>query len=395
VRLVDSGSLFLIAIFLVLAVTGVFLYTQMKTDEITEVVAEEKPIEILFTAHDHGQPILTFVLFFHPVTMRAAVLDVPADVGVKIPSRTQIDAIGAAFSPEKPDEFRTIIGSLLGREIPFHIVLSREHLSDFIDLLGGVEMFIITDYREMDRVDPLLLPSGNVLLDGRKALDYLMAPPTENGDRELVNRRQGFAQALLRALRKNATFLQDPEVRRIREGLLGSNLDQTAIDSLFRVLGSLDIDTVIRRRIQGTTRVVSVDGEEKELLFPHFEGQWLRQTVNQVQQVISRPGGDEPSQVDVLVEILNGTTTTGLARRTSQLLEDFGFEVVRFANAEDNQTEHTVVIARRGNVELARRVAQPIRCERIVTDPLPEGDVDVTVVLGKDFDGTVVRSESD
>ena len=99
-------------------------------------------------------------------------------------------------------------------------------------------------------------------------------------------------------------------------------------------------------------------------------------------------------QVLVSMEVLNGTTSAGLARRTSQLYEDFGFDVRRFGNADSNQIDHTLVIDRRGTGELAERVAQVIEAERVITEVAPDSDVDVTLILGRDFDGTVVRTEN-
>jgi len=92
----------------------------------------------------------------------------------------------------------------------------------------------------------------------------------------------------------------------------------------------------------------------------------------------------------VSLEILNGTKTTGLARRTREIFQSFGFDVVSFSNAEDQDLEKTVVLDRRGNPENAGKVAQVIRCNRVLTE-IPENaaqvPVDVTVILGKDFDG--------
>ncbi|MFW6339163.1 MAG: LytR C-terminal domain-containing protein, partial [Alkalispirochaetaceae bacterium] len=96
------------------------------------------------------------------------------------------------------------------------------------------------------------------------------------------------------------------------------------------------------------------------------------------------------------LEILNGTTTSGLARRTKQLFEGYGYDVVSFANAESDQIRNTVIIDRRGRPERSKRVADIIRAERIVTDVASaESEADVTIVLGRDFDGTFVRTSSE
>ena len=89
------------------------------------------------------------------------------------------------------------------------------------------------------------------------------------------------------------------------------------------------------------------------------------------------------------VEVLNGTNVTGLASRTAQLFQSYGFDVVSVGNADNSQHGETVVLDRKSRLDLAERVADIIRCRRYHTSMDPNLDVaiDVTVILGKDFDG--------
>ena len=80
-----------------------------------------------------------------------------------------------------------------------------------------------------------------------------------------------------------------------------------------------------------------------------------------------------------------------MARRTKALYESFGFDVVSFANADSDKHVNTVVLDRRGNPEAARRVADIIHCERVHTQASVASDAEVTVILGRDFDGRYVK----
>jgi hypothetical protein len=67
--------------------------------------------------------------------------------------------------------------------------------------------------------------------------------------------------------------------------------------------------------------------------------------------------------------------------------------VVSFGNAESSDVEETAILDRVGDPEIAGRVAEIIGANRIRTK-IEEGveySVDATIVLGKDFDGTIVR----
>jgi hypothetical protein len=62
-------------------------------------------------------------------------------------------------------------------------------------------------------------------------------------------------------------------------------------------------------------------------------------------------------------------------------------------NADNDQYVNTVVLDRKGNMDNAKKVADIIHATRIYSKPDPQMDqaVDVTVILGKDFDGRYVK----
>ena len=87
------------------------------------------------------------------------------------------------------------------------------------------------------------------------------------------------------------------------------------------------------------------------------------------------------------MEILNGTYQDGLAKRTKVLFDSFGFEILSIRNAEHDQYLNTLILDRKGKIESAERAANVIRCERIYTKIETGVNVDITLILGKDFDG--------
>lgn len=392
-RRTNATIVILILVFLAVGATIGVLYLQLRTDEISSSAAEGEILRVLVVAAEENEPFLSFVLFYHPETNRVATLDIPENVGAVLQSLGRVDAIASVYDAAEPEAYQEAVESLTGVSMAGRIVLSREGLVDFIDLIGGVELFIVSDYRQVDDQNPVMLPAGNVVLDGRKAVDYLRLEDENETELERTGRRQAFTQSFLRAIRDEAELLQNPEVLGVRDRIVSTDLDRRALTSLFGALAEMESERLVRRRVQGTVRTVDVDGTSRRLLFPHFEGQWLKQSVQQIETTLASADEDPGTAILVSMEVLNGTSSAGLARRTSQLYEDFGFDVRRFGNADSNQIEHTVVIDRRGTRELAQRVAQVIEAERIVTELAPDSDVDVTLILGRDFDGTLVRSE--
>jgi hypothetical protein len=91
-----------------------------------------------------------------------------------------------------------------------------------------------------------------------------------------------------------------------------------------------------------------------------------------------------PAGVRVRVEVLNATTTRGLARRATAFLRDRGFDVVEVATAPGGR-DSTLVIDRSGHAEWAGLVARALGGARVESSPDSSRYLDVTVLVGRDW----------
>jgi hypothetical protein len=86
----------------------------------------------------------------------------------------------------------------------------------------------------------------------------------------------------------------------------------------------------------------------------------------------------------IVVEVLNGSGRSGLARLGARRLRRQGLDVVLFGNA-DSTVDSTRVILRRGEKVRAERVQDALGVGRIREARDSLRLVDVTVILGSDF----------
>ena len=86
----------------------------------------------------------------------------------------------------------------------------------------------------------------------------------------------------------------------------------------------------------------------------------------------------------VTVEVLNGSRQAGVARAATRMLRRQGLDVVFFGNA-DETTDSTRVIVRRGDPRQGRDVRQALGVGLVVVVPDTLRRVDVSVILGADF----------
>ena len=382
---------------IVIIAAGAFAlgYARLQTDAVSERIADGGPIALVFMLPiDDPAPSLE-VLLLDVDTGRAALLFVPGSTGVVLRDRQRVDAVAALYGPEGHQRLVDRLGEILDFDLDFYLDVSYAGLGRFIDVLGGVELLIPDPIQATVGDRRVLLPSGSVVADGDMAQDYLSFRADGESDAERVERVHRLMQALLRSLAGGGALLADPTARRLLYDAVVTDLNHRAFDTLLASLDGLDADRVILLRTLG--RVQEVSG--RPLLFPHDEGALVRDTVKQTVAALAVPLGVEVVDVTPSVEVLNGTRTNGLAAQAATVFESFGYKIVAVDNADHNRYERTVVVGRRGDLDQARQAAAVIRCDESaaqvedagVIDP-PQATVDITVVLGRDFDGRSCRS---
>ena len=90
-----------------------------------------------------------------------------------------------------------------------------------------------------------------------------------------------------------------------------------------------------------------------------------------------------PPGVRIKVEVLNATSTPGLARKATMFLRDRGFDVVETGNSSEKR-KTTLVLDRSSHPEWARLVARAMS-SKFETRADTTRYLDVTVLLGDDW----------
>ena len=95
------------------------------------------------------------------------------------------------------------------------------------------------------------------------------------------------------------------------------------------------------------------------------------------------------------VDVRNGGGVSGMAGSATRRLRADGFDVVHWGNASATEGGQTsVVIDHVGRPDMAQAVAKALGISNVQSDPDPNLYVDVSVVLGKEWDPDV-PSEDD
>lgn len=107
-------------------------------------------------------------------------------------------------------------------------------------------------------------------------------------------------------------------------------------------------------------------------------------------RIVAERDAIDPALISTIIqlEVLNGCGVAGIANRFTDRLRDYGFDVVESGNFDHFNVEKSFVISRSGQMENARRVAKAIGIseENVLRESSPDFYLDVTLVIGSDFE---------
>jgi anionic cell wall polymer biosynthesis LytR-Cps2A-Psr (LCP) family protein len=397
----DQASLLLL-ILIVLFLSGGIVVTLavLRQDPIEEAISGDRVINILFVLEDQAQPLASYVLMYYPGTRKAAIFNVPGEVGRILRSIDRVDRIDRVYNPARPASYEAEIESLLEVDITFYCVFTVDALVRLTDLLEGVDIFIPAAVSIYNPDNLVFFPSGLTRLDGDKARSWVTFRAPDETDGEISARRQRFFLGLVKRLGQRNDLFSNPALAGIFHGAVKTAMSPRTQVRIFGELAGIDTDRISIQSVGGTRRDVS----GQTLLIPYYEGSQIKEFVRHALASLTRQSESSTSDRVFTVEVLNGTTTAGLAGRTAELLRGFGYDVISVGNADT--TGDTLVIDRSGFRDVAQTFAGVIRCGNIrfespLTEDLENGmgitiqnteyKADITLIIGRDFNGRYVQ----
>jgi len=395
----DASSLLLVFIVLLFVVAIAFSIYTFRSNPVDDAVSSNRVINVLFVIEDNKMPVSTYVLMYYPLTRRAAIFDIPGDLGLLLARINRFDRIDRVYDPSRLGPYENEIEKLLGIDISFSVVITKENLIAIVDLLEGVEIFIPSPVSHIEGDEIILFPSGMTVLDGDKAAMYATYSLEDEDSEVPVFRRQRFFLGFLNRQIQMNERLNNPSMSKIYNSFFKTNINQRVLALLFNEFIHIDTDRTNIQSVGGTLREVS----GQMLIIPLWDGNFIKEVVRQTLGTLTREVETHLSDRALTVEVLNGTAVNGLAGRTAEILRSFGYDVISIGNADRNDYESTVIIHRSGDENLVREFADIIRCRNIrdevfandgMDDDFNIQDIeykaDITLLIGRNFNGRYV-----
>lgn len=381
---VDKSSVPLFVMLGIVAAMLIFLFVSLRSDAVDMAMKTDRILNVAVIVEKEGKPASTQLFLFYPSNGRGAILDVPGETGLIIKSLNRVDRIDVLYDKRHPRAYVDEIAGLMETSIPYWIIIDEKGLSRAVDMLEGIEVFVPS---KIDLPGPprAALPSGALVLDGDKASQFAFYKDPDESDSDLIARRQKLFQSVVRRVGEKSAWVSQGGVYPRFKRSLRSNMDDGSLRRFIGELSKIDADRLVLQKVTGVYR--DVDG--KRLLFPHYDGELVRDIVKQTLNALSNSGSSSPADKIFTIEILNGTPTKGIAKKAAEIFQSFGYDVLSVDNADREDYDQTQVVDRFSNAEAAKSIADVIRCKqtRVQQTAQDSAVADFTIILGKDFNG--------
>ncbi|MCB0005301.1 MAG: LCP family protein [Anaerolineales bacterium] len=349
------------------------------------------------------------VVTIDPVGQTAAALSLPRDLWVDIPG-FHVDRINQAHYLGEVNEYPgggpalaiDTVEAFLGIDIQYYGAINFDAFTEFIDLIGGIEIEVtesIDDPKYPDRCfgyDPFSIEVGSYVLDGETALKYARTRATAGGDVDRANRQQQVGLAIrdriLDAGQLPQLITQAPQLWQSFQRNVRTNMSPDEAIQLALLAQDIPAENIRTAVVDYNYVYLETTPEGQQVLVP------LRDSIRELRNELFRPPAIPDQVIDNLSELMlsegariavyNGTPTFGLAGATETYLSDLDFNIVGIGNAESSAVRATRIIDYGDHPYTTLYLSQLMSIPplNISNGTDPEGDYDVLIILGNEWE---------
>ena len=166
---------------------------------------------------------------FNSKTGEINIVSIPRDTRTAIKGRKYQEKINHSFAYGGPELTLDTVSKLLKIQIDNYVVVDYKAVREYIDLIGGVDLFVPMDMKYTDpAADPPLLidlKEGQQNLNGDKALQYLrFRKGYKDADLGRIKAQQIFLKAMIKQSIKPSTIIKFPKIINIYKENIETNL---------------------------------------------------------------------------------------------------------------------------------------------------------------------------
>ncbi|HUT65331.1 MAG TPA: LCP family protein [Spirochaetota bacterium] len=386
----DWVSILLIFLAIGIIVGTILFIFYFRASELEELLEKESTISWIFVENDSGTTQATLLYFYNPKTKKLASLVMPSKTRMKVDyeDKPAYDTLGNIYFRGGPSVVKKTIEKLTEIEFDFYFVYDLSDIEKLVDLLDGLEVYNQNSLNYLDAEQNMFIqvPKGKVVLDGAKAREFLLFKQGDSGGKIMVENHRVFLESLLERMHDVESLMENSRVSKILTKEIVTNMNRRDLRMLAGEMRGVSSSKVLFYLMFGKNTTI----KDESFISPIENGRWLRERIENMKKFISDEG-PAPIGNEINIEILNGSTNPGQAQSLRNYFVEYGFNIVHHGNAPRNDYEKTLVVDRIGRPSLAKRIADIINCQEVHTRIDKTLMVDVTIIIGNDFEGRYVR----
>jgi LCP family protein required for cell wall assembly len=348
------------------------------------------------------------VVTLDPVGLSAAVLSLPRDLWVEIPS-FQVDRINQAYYLGQVYEYPgggpalavETVEAFLGVTIDYYAAVNFDAFIEVVDLIGGIEIDVpetIDDPTYPDQCygyEPFFIEAGKQRLDGITALKYARTRATFYGDVDRAARQQAVVLAardqVMQLDMVPQLIAQGPQLWQTLQNNVRTNMSLDEALQLSLLVQDIPRDSIQTAVIDYNYVYNETTPDARQVLVP------IRENIRQLRDQLFTPPLIPTPVIENLpalmtaenarVAIYNGTAVFGLAAATQEYLQRYDINITEIGNADSAAYRTTQIIDYGSHPGTTRYLTQLMNIPplNISSGSEPESDYDVLVIIGDDW----------
>jgi LCP family protein required for cell wall assembly len=338
-----------------------------------------------------GRSDTILLLHLDPRDKSISLLSVPRDTQVEVPG-ISFSKISEANARGGPALATRLVSSMLNNtRIERYVRVSSSAFRELVDLLGGVEVFVprAMSYTDTAQKLKINLAQGWQTLNGEQAEQFARFRNDGLGDIGRIQRQQSLIQAIRNRLASPSVFVRLPQIVRLMQKYVDTNLNYEEILTLANFGLQLDRDTFKMVMLPGSS-----SSEEGDL-----RNYWILDTVG-VDRIITQylnPGVADLAQgrirnpsepvlpKNLKIAVQNASSKPTTAKTVAEFLRKQGFFNVSVVQDSPLKQRQSQIIVQQGDLEAANLLQKALGGGKIEASSTGEINSDLTLRVGEDW----------
>ncbi len=394
----------LIILLIILVIIGYFVFGTIKNGggksgfvmtalgQTQEEVQKLEPFSALLLGSSQNLTDTIMVFKYNPQTQKAYLISIPRDtyVGNNKNKATASEKINSLYQGQYPEKTLKAVNKVTGLNLEYYIIVDTDALKVLVDTIGGVYFDVPIDMKYTDKKQDLHinLKKGYQLLDGDKAEQLVRFRHNQNGtsysfeygDNDIgrMKTQRNFLKAVIEQTVTLGNITNIGKFIDIAQTYIKTNIPINLIKQYIAPAVSFSTDNLETGSLPGASE--KCNGVWLYIANTTKTKKYFTEMNNRLANI------DEISEEElsnIKIEILNGSGKTASLTKAKELLKNAGFNVSKVGNT--NTTQKTSIINKSNTQEDILSSIQNLLEVGTVSSSSATSTVDITIILGKDF----------